>query len=111
MIEHAKFTYSLLGKAFEKQTKTIKKQGEKQIDGLKTFKPLKPKETKPIEYDNYVLTGLAKIRESLEPIDFNDLTYKFKGSENAQINFIKFKGPNHIFKRIHDGDIEGDGDT
>ena len=29
-IEHAKFTYSLLGKAFEKQTKTIKDQGEKQ---------------------------------------------------------------------------------
>ena len=28
-IEHAKFTYSLLGKAFEKRTKTIKDQGEK----------------------------------------------------------------------------------
>ena len=31
MIEQAKFTYSLLGKAFEKQTKTIEDQGEKQI--------------------------------------------------------------------------------
>ena len=30
--EQAKFTYSLLGKAFEKQTKTIKDQGEKEIE-------------------------------------------------------------------------------
>ena len=31
IIEQAKFTYSPLRKAFEKQTKTIKDQGEKQI--------------------------------------------------------------------------------
>ena len=31
IIEQAKFTYSPLGKAFEKQTKTIEDQGEKQI--------------------------------------------------------------------------------
>ena len=31
IIEQAKFTYSSLGKAFEKQTKKIKDQGEKQI--------------------------------------------------------------------------------
>ena len=30
IIQQAKFTYSSLGKAFEKQTKTIKDQGEKQ---------------------------------------------------------------------------------
>ena len=29
IIEQVKFTYSPLGKAFEKQTKTIKDQGEK----------------------------------------------------------------------------------
>ena len=34
MIEQAKFTYSSLGKAFEKQTKTINDQGEKQIEGI-----------------------------------------------------------------------------
>ena len=31
MIEQAKFTYSPLGKDFEKQIKTIEDQGEKQI--------------------------------------------------------------------------------
>ena len=35
MIEQAKFTYSPLGKAFEKQIKTIKDQRKKQVDALK----------------------------------------------------------------------------
>ena len=35
IIEQKKFIYSLLGKAFEKQIKTIEDQGEKQIDALK----------------------------------------------------------------------------
>ena len=34
IIEQAKFTHSPLGKAFEKQTKTIKDQGEKQIEAI-----------------------------------------------------------------------------
>ena len=34
IIEQAKFTYSSLGKDFEKQTKTIEDQGKKQIDAL-----------------------------------------------------------------------------
>ena len=34
MIEQAKFAHSLLGKAFEKETKTIEEQGEKQIKAL-----------------------------------------------------------------------------
>ena len=39
LIDQAKFTYSPLGKAFEKQIKTIEDQGEKQVA---TFKGLKP---------------------------------------------------------------------
>ena len=34
IIEQAKFTYSPLGKAFEKQTKTIGDQGKRQVDAL-----------------------------------------------------------------------------
>ena len=37
IIEQAKFTYSPLGKAFEKQTKTIKEQGEKLVNALKSL--------------------------------------------------------------------------
>ena len=43
-IEQAKFTYSPLGKAFEKQIKTIEDQGKKQVDPLKNLK------TKAITY-------------------------------------------------------------
>ena len=39
IIEETKFTYSLLGKAFKKQTKTIEKQGEKQIKSLQSLNP------------------------------------------------------------------------
>ena len=46
IIEQAKFTYSPLEKAFEKQTKTIEDQGKKQVDALKTLESLKPKEVK-----------------------------------------------------------------
>ena len=38
IIEQAKFTCSPLGKAFEKQTKTIEDQGKEQTDTLKKCK-------------------------------------------------------------------------
>ena len=41
IIEQAKFTYSLLGKAFEKEIKTIEDQGEKQIKTIQDQGQLK----------------------------------------------------------------------
>ena len=38
IIEQTKFAYSPLGKAFEKQTKRIKDQGEKQIKSIEDNK-------------------------------------------------------------------------
>ena len=38
IIEQAKFASSPLGKAFEKQIKTIEDQGKKQVDALNTLK-------------------------------------------------------------------------
>ena len=82
MIEQAKFNYAPLGKAFEKQTKTIKDQAEKNADALKALKPkeLKPKELKekeaePIEYDNHFINGLAEIQKSTKPIDRDENLY------------------------------------
>ena len=56
IIEQAKFIYSPLGKAFEKQIKTVEDQGKKQIDGLKDLKP--KEQTKSIEdkHDDNLLT-------------------------------------------------------
>ena len=98
IIEQAKFTYSPLGKAFEKQTKAIEGQEKKQFDALKTLESLKPKEvkleeTKPIEYGSYFIIGLAEIRKSTQPIDPNEnLAYIFKGN-TAPITFSDFEGP------------------
>ena len=38
IIEQTKFTYSPLGKAFDKQIKTIEDQGKKQVDAFNTLK-------------------------------------------------------------------------
>ena len=104
LIEPAKFTCFPLGKAFEKQAKTIEDQGKKQVDALKP-KDVKPKDTKTVEYSNYFLYGSAEIRINKKPIDFNDLTYDLKDPKHASTNFIRFKGPNSIFKSIHNDDI------
>ena len=49
IIEQAKFSYSPLRKAFEKQTKTIKDQGDKQIKAIQDKRPIKSIEK--ITYD------------------------------------------------------------
>ena len=49
--------------------------------------------------------GSAEIRKNKEPIDFLNLSYNFKGPKIVPISFIKFKGPNNIFKSIYNGDI------
>ena len=89
-----------MGKAFEKQIKTIEDQGKKQIDALADLKPkeIKPRETKPNKYGDYFIDELAKIRESYKPTDSNDLTYNFKDLRIPSVGFTKFKGPMHIFK-------------
>ena len=49
IIEQAKFTYSPLGKAFEKKKKTIEDQREKQVKTLKYSNPPPPPPQKKLE--------------------------------------------------------------
>ena len=44
VIEQAKFAYSPLGKAFEKQAEVIEEQGKKQVEALEVLKPEENKE-------------------------------------------------------------------
>ena len=62
IIEQTKFTHSSLGKAFEKQIKTIEDQGKKQVNALEK---LKPEETKTIKDTSN--------NQSRATIKFNDL--------------------------------------
>ena len=66
-------------------------------------KEVKPEETKPRRYDDCYIDKFAEIRNLSERIDFNDVTYIYKG-EITPISFIGFKGPLHIFKSIYKGD-------
>ena len=79
IIEQAKFTYSPLGKAFEKQIKTIEDQGKKQVEALKDLKP--KEQTKAIEGKSY-----NKNNQSIATITFNDLIKK-KRKRNEWISW------------------------
>ena len=107
IFEKAKFTYSPLGKAFEKQTEIIEDQRKKQIDALADLKPkeIKAGETKPNEHGDYFLNGLAKIRESYRPVGFYDVIYNSKDLRIPSIIFSKFKCTLHSFKSICNGGI------
>ena len=49
LIEKAKFAYCPLGKAFEKQTKTIEEQRKKQVEALEVLDPENNQRLKSIE--------------------------------------------------------------
>ena len=52
IIEQAKFTYSPLGKAFEKQIKTTEDQGKKQVEALQNLKDRKKELANAYDYEN-----------------------------------------------------------
>ena len=94
IIKQAKFTYSPLGKALEKQTKAIKDQGKKQVDALESLKPsdkeLTPiKDFIPIENLNpEIINEIKRIEEEEKKVDRNNMVYK---ATNKTYDFRKFK--------------------
>ena len=110
IIEQARFTYSPLGKSFEKQINTIKDQGEKQIEALES---LKKKEitsesddnntsiTKEV-YDKILEERMNEILKIRKKIDYDNLIYSFKGNTDP-INIAKFEGPIYIYDDMKNG--------
>ena len=87
IIQQAKFTYSPLGKAFEKQTKTIKDQGVKQTKAIQDNQ-LVVNINKDVYYKDKLLLSkereifkdvynkrLDEIEEMNNEIDYDDLDY------------------------------------
>ena len=97
MIGQAKFTYSPLGKTFEKQIKTIEEQGKKQIDAITdqneglaalTNKNDHRDDHKYIhkeKFDKLAKEKFDGIKELTYEIDHDDLTYYFKGDTTKKI--------------------------
>ena len=69
IIEQAKFTYSSLRKAFEKQIKTMKDQGKNQVEALQDLKSKEQTKSIEVKSDN-------KNNESRATNIFNDLIKK-----------------------------------
>ena len=113
IIEQAKFTYSPLGKALEKQTKTIEDQGEKQIKAIQDNKQL----INDNDYKNKLLISkerevfkdiyskrLDKIEELNNKIDYDHLKYVVESSGD-EYRFNKIKDPINFLDDIKKGKI------
>ena len=82
IIQQAKFNYSPLGKAIEKQIKTIKDQGEKQVVALESLKP-PDRKLPPIKdfislknLNPEILKEIEKIEKIEKKVDRNKMVYK-----------------------------------
>ena len=105
IIEQAKFTYSPLGKAFEKEIKTIEDQSKKQVDALKAIESRsnnKSAITKEI-YDDILEERMDEILKMSREIDYKNLVYGFKGPTSS-ISFSKFAGPMYTYDQLKNGE-------
>ena len=113
IIQQAKFNYSPLGKAFEKQIKTIKDQEKKQVKAIQDNKQLVNKD----DYKDTLLLSkereifkdiyskrLDKIEEMNNEIDYDDLDYVVLRS-NMEYNFFIEKDPLSLLNAIKEGEI------
>ena len=94
IIEQAKFTYSPLGKAFEKQRKTIKDQGKKQVHALESLKG-SDKKLPPIKdfiaienLNPEIINEIKRIEEIEKKVGRNRMVYK---GTNKTYDFRNFK--------------------
>ena len=116
IIQQAKFTYSPLGKAFEKQIKTIEDQGEKQVKAIQDNKHLVNINNDDDYKDKLLLSRetktfkdiynkrLIKIEELNNKIDYNNLSYVVVGTGD-EYNFNNLDDPLTLLKNIKKGKI------
>ena len=114
IIESAKFTYSPVGKAFEKQTKTVVDKGKKQI---KAIKDNRKQLISDDDYKNKLLISkereifkdiynkkLHKIEELNNKIDYDNLKYVVESSGD-EYNFNEIKDAITFLDYIKKGKI------
>ena len=117
IIEQAKFTYSPLGKAFAKQTKTTEDQGKKKIKAIQNERQAKT--IKKRTYDNKDTPLFSKQKEMFdilvdegleEMVSLNEkavrdyLIYQYKAN-TADEKFDKFDNALSFLNKIRDGKI------
>ena len=118
MIEQAKFTYSPLGKAFQKQIKTIEDQGEKQIEAIQNQGQVKrikkytyDDEDSPLilkqqeMFNKLVDERLDEITNLDKQVNHDDLIYRCKGKTPDE-NFDTYDNALNIIDKIKNGKIK-----
>ena len=116
IIQQAKFTYSPLGKALDKQIKTIEDQGKKQVKAIQGNKQL-ANINKDDDYKDKLLLSreikifkdiynkrLDKIEELNNKIDYNNLNYVVVGTGD-EYNFNNLDDPLTLLNNIKKGKI------
>ena len=115
IIQQAKFTYSPLGKAFEKQIKTIEDQGKTQVKAIQDKQIVNI--NKDVDYkDKLILSKereifkdiynkiFDKIEELNNKIDYDDLKYVALNSSKIY-NFSELKNPLTFLTKSKIGEI------
>ena len=114
IIQQAKFNYSPLGKAIEKQIKTIKDQGKKQVKAIQDNKQIVNKDD---DYKDKLLLSrereifkdiynkrLDKIEELNNKIDYNNLTY-VSVNKRTSYSFSELEDPITFLNEIKKGEM------
>ena len=118
VIEQAKFTYSPLGKAFEKQIKTIEDQEQKQIKATQNQGPVKTIEKHTYDDEDSPLISkqkeifnkladerLDEITELDKKVILNDLIYRYK-DKTPDGKFDKYDNALNLIDKIKNGEIK-----
>ena len=104
-----------MGKAFEKQIKTIQDQGKKQVDALENLKP--KEQTKPIEdksnnrskatiiFDDLVNKRKEIMSELYNSVDYNNLHFEYVGP-TEDVSFYEYMDPSGLFDTIRNSRIK-----
>ena len=105
IIEQAKFTCSPLGKAFEKQIKTIEDQGKHQLEALNTLKPnnqltIEDLIPKSALNNDEAKKELDKIKEIEKNVDREKLIYK---TNEYTYSFKSFQTTKTFGRDIYEG--------
>ena len=114
IIEQTKFTYYLLGKAFDKQIKTIEDQGKKHVDALEK---LKLDETKPIKdtsnnqsratiiFNDLINKRKELMSELYDSVDYNNLKFEYVGP-TKDVSFYEYMNSKELFDAIRSSKIK-----
>ena len=114
IIEQTKFTYPALGKAFDKQIKTIEYQGKKQVDALEKLTPkeeIKPIEGTPSNQSRAVtiFNELINKRKELmnklyHSVDYDNLKFEYVGP-TKDVSFYEYRDSKKLFNAIRDNKV------